>query len=44
MKILLDLNVTAGWEDIFKPTTPNESLHKISYDNGVKSSKFCHTE
>ncbi|PNF26840.1 hypothetical protein B7P43_G17388 [Cryptotermes secundus] len=43
MKILLgDFNAKVGREDIFKPTTGNESLHEISGDNGVKSSKLCH--
>jgi hypothetical protein len=37
MKILLgDLNAKVGREDIFKPTTGNESLHEISNDNGVR--------
>jgi hypothetical protein len=37
MKILLgDFNAKAGREDIFKPTAENESLHKISNDNGVR--------
>jgi hypothetical protein len=35
MKILLDFNAKVGREDIFKPTTGNESLHKISNDNGI---------
>jgi hypothetical protein len=36
MKILLgDFNAKVGREDIFKPTTGNESLHEISNDNGV---------
>jgi hypothetical protein len=35
MKILLDFNANVGKEDIFKPTTGNESLHKIIIDNGV---------
>jgi hypothetical protein len=31
MKILLgDFNAKVGWEDIFKPTIVNESLHDIS--------------
>jgi hypothetical protein len=34
-KILLDFNAKVGREDIFKPTIGNESLHKISKDNGV---------
>jgi hypothetical protein len=40
MKILLDFNAKVGREDIFKPTIGNESLHKVSNDNGV--SKCCH--
>jgi hypothetical protein len=45
MKILLgDYNAKAGREDIFKPTTENKSLHKISNDNEVKSSKSCHIQ
>jgi hypothetical protein len=36
MNILLgDFNVRVDMEDIFKPTTGNENLHKISNDNGV---------
>jgi hypothetical protein len=35
MKILLDFNVKVGREDIFKLTIGNESLHKISNDNGL---------
>jgi hypothetical protein len=36
MKMLLgDFNAEVGREDIFKPTTMNESLHEISNDNGV---------
>jgi hypothetical protein len=44
MEMLLgDFNAKVGREDIFKPTTGNESLHEISNDNGVNSnySKFC---
>ncbi|PNF37156.1 hypothetical protein B7P43_G00417 [Cryptotermes secundus] len=41
MKILLgDFNAKVGREDIFKPTTGNESLHKISNDNGVRVVNF----
>jgi hypothetical protein len=37
MKILLaDFNANVGWEDIFKPTLWNESLHEINNDNGVR--------
>jgi hypothetical protein len=36
-KILLGaFNAKIGREDIFKPTNGNESLHKISNDNGVR--------
>jgi hypothetical protein len=30
-----------GREDIFKPTTGNESLHEISNDNGVRLVNFA---
>jgi len=37
MKILLgDFNVKVGRENIFKPTTRQESLHQDSNDNGVR--------
>ena len=37
MKILLgDFNAKEGREDIFKPAIGNDSLHKISNDNGVR--------
>jgi hypothetical protein len=37
LNILLgDFNTKVGREDIFKPTTGNEILHKISNDNEVK--------
>jgi hypothetical protein len=37
MKILLGVyNAKLGREDIFKPTIGNESLHKISNDNGIR--------
>jgi hypothetical protein len=36
MKMLLaDFSANVGREDIFKPTIENESLHKMSSDNGV---------
>jgi hypothetical protein len=35
MKIMLDLIAKLGMADIFKLTIGNESLHKISNDNGV---------
>jgi hypothetical protein len=41
MKILLgDFNAKVGRDDIFKPTTGNESLHDISNDNGVTLINF----
>jgi hypothetical protein len=37
MKILLgDFNAKVERENIFKPTTGNERVHKIGNDNGVK--------
>jgi hypothetical protein len=37
MIILLgSFNANIGREDIFEPTIGNESLHKISNDNGVR--------
>jgi exonuclease III len=37
LKILFgDFNTKVDREDIFKPTTRNESLHEISNDNGVR--------
>jgi hypothetical protein len=45
MKILLgDFNAKVGREDIFKPTIGNESLHKISNDNGVRVVNFATTQ
>jgi hypothetical protein len=41
MKILLDFNTKAGWEDIFKLTNGNESLHEIINDNGVRLVNFA---
>jgi hypothetical protein len=38
MKMLLDFNAKVDEEDIFKPTIGDESLYKISNDNGVT----CH--
>ena len=41
VKILLgDFNTKLGWEDIFKPTTGNGSLHQDSNDNGVRVVNF----
>jgi hypothetical protein len=41
MKILLgDINAKVGREEIFKPTTGNESLHEISNDTGVRVVNF----
>jgi hypothetical protein len=45
MKILLgDFNAEVGREDIFKPKTENESLHKISNDNGVREVNLATSE
>jgi hypothetical protein len=42
MKILLgDFNAKLGREDTFKPTIGNESLHKVSNDNGVRAVNFA---
>jgi hypothetical protein len=42
MEILLrDFNAKVGREEIFKPTIGNESLHKISNDNGVRVVNFA---
>jgi exonuclease III len=41
-KILLgDFNAKVGRENIFKPTIGNESLQKISNDNGVRVVSFA---
>jgi hypothetical protein len=41
-KILLgDFNAKVGQDDIFKPTIGNESLYKISNDNGVRIVNFA---
>jgi hypothetical protein len=34
-------NAKVGREDIFKPTTGNESSHEISNDNGVRVVNFA---
>jgi hypothetical protein len=44
--VLGDFRAKVGREDIFKPTTGNESLHEISNYNGVgvvifATSKIC---
>jgi hypothetical protein len=42
MEILLgDFNAKVGRKDIFKPTIVNESLHKMSNDNGVRLVNFA---
>jgi hypothetical protein len=41
-KILLgDFKAKVGWENIFKPTIGNESLHEIGNDNGVRIVNFA---
>jgi hypothetical protein len=39
--LLREFNAKVGREDIFKPIFGNESLHKISNDNGVKLVNFA---
>jgi hypothetical protein len=39
--MLGDINAKVGKEDVFKPTIGNESLHKISNDNGVRVVNFA---
>jgi exonuclease III len=39
--LLGDFNAKAGREDIFKLTIGNESIHKISNDNGVRLVNFA---
>jgi hypothetical protein len=42
IKVMIgDFNAKVGREDIFKPTTGNESLHEISNDNGVRVVNFA---
>jgi hypothetical protein len=40
-RMLGDFNAKVGREDIFKPTTWNESLHEISNDSGVRVVNFA---
>ena len=43
MKMLVgDFNAKVGRENIFKPTTGQESLHHDSNDNGVRTVKLGH--
>jgi hypothetical protein len=39
MKVLLDFNAKVGKKDTLKLTIWNESLQKISNDNGVRATK-----
>jgi len=42
MKILSgDFNAKGGQENIFEPTTENESLHQVSNDNVIKIINFA---
>jgi hypothetical protein len=42
MRILLGgFNAKVGRENIFRPTTGNESLHQDSNDNGVRVINFA---
>jgi hypothetical protein len=38
--LLGDINAKVGRENIFKPTSRNESLHQNSNDNGVRKINF----
>jgi hypothetical protein len=38
---MLDFNAKVGREDAFIPTTGNESLRKISNDNGIRIANFA---
>jgi hypothetical protein len=41
-KVLLgDFNAKVGREEIFKPKIKNDSLHEITYDNGVRVANFA---
>jgi hypothetical protein len=40
MKVFGDFITKIGREDIFKPTFGSESLHEISYGNGVRVVNF----
>jgi hypothetical protein len=43
LKMLVgDFNAKVGRDNIFKLTIGNESLHKISNDNGVRVVNFAH--
>ena len=39
--LLGDFNAKVGRENIFKPTTGQESLHRDSNDNGVRPVNFA---
>jgi hypothetical protein len=39
--MLADFNAKVGREDVFKPTTGNDSLHEISNDNEVRVVSFA---
>jgi hypothetical protein len=41
MKMLGEFDANMVREDILKPTIGNESLHEISYDNGVGVVNFA---
>jgi exonuclease III len=36
-----NFNAKVGWENIFKPTIGNDSLHDINNDNGVRVANFA---
>jgi hypothetical protein len=39
--VLGDFNAKVGREDIFKPTSGNDSLQEISNENGVRAANFA---
>jgi hypothetical protein len=43
-KILLDLIVKVGKEDIFKPKNKNKNLHESSNGNGVRVVNFARSK
>jgi len=39
--LLADSNIKLEWDDIFKQTTGNQSLHQHSNDNGIRIVNFA---
>jgi hypothetical protein len=40
-RLLRDISVKLGRQDIFKPTVRNQSLHEITNDNEVRGVNFA---